>query len=109
MGKLNVALLRYLSKEDFRVLTAVRLEHQDVNTRMRTDHTVVIRDRMLMLTDTECISSVYLQCFRGTGFRRRISLTVDIGPHRTTRDTERVCILLNNTRSMHFRWCNYLN
>lgn len=74
-----MALLRYLSKEDFRVLTAVRLEHQDVNTRMKdymySDKwlSYCCHQRMLTLrsmkTDNECISSIYLQCFRGTGFR----------------------------------------
>lgn len=34
MGKLDVAILRYLSSEDFRVLTAVSLSHKFENSNL---------------------------------------------------------------------------
>ena len=43
MGKLNVTMLRYLSKEDFRVLTAVEMgmkNHEIVRIAQRVHHTV---------------------------------------------------------------------
>ena len=49
MGKLNVALLRYLSREDFRVLTAVSL----VISRSRSTKDQII---LLVLSMILCIS-----------------------------------------------------
>ena len=58
MGKLNVALLRYLSREDFRVLTAVREAVYRQRYRVRYDaafiYTTSLPTRALSLTLCAC-------------------------------------------------------